>query len=97
MKQIGITEDEHSPVWRGSKGEKPISEMSKKHLQLAKLYAQRRELYFFNKMNIFSQKIEELEAEAEKRGFSLKDLETDFHTNRRKSKKIINNLTPIEK
>lgn len=64
-------------------GEKwlPVSEMSIAHLRRAKLFAQRKAEQFWHKSGEFQEKVEMLEAEAERRGVKLKDLKSKFAKN----------------
>lgn len=66
------------PKWQGREGLIPIKAMSDEYLQHAYIYARKKELYLFNRMSIFTQKIEELLAEADNRGVALKEHNTEF-------------------
>jgi hypothetical protein len=88
--RLRATEESQNPKWKSRKrGDILISSMDDDHLQRALLYAQRRELYYFNIMQTFTTKIEQLEEEAAKRGIKLKDLDQvsshvgNFHKNKR--------------
>jgi hypothetical protein len=61
----------------------PFRELPNTRLQTAKLYAQRKQLHYFNKAAYFSELVEKLENEAEKRGIELRDFNTEFHKNER--------------
>lgn len=69
-----------------------IETMSDEYLQNAKYHAQRKELFFHNRMCIFGEAIDIIDETARKRNIALKDFESDFHKNRRFSKD-----TPYEK
>ena len=83
--------NKHEPVqmskldegWFDGKKVIPFAEMSNDYLQNAKIHAQKKELYFFNRATIFSELVEQLEKEAESRGIELPDYDTEFHKNRR--------------
>lgn len=79
--RIRATDDE-SPVWRSKTGDIKLSEMDNKYLQNILNFSQEREMYFFNRMMIFTDKINEIQEEAEKRGIQL-TLKTDkeFYVN----------------
>lgn len=62
------------PNWKG----KEMSKMSTNELQKAKLDAQKRIFYFFNKIKTFDMLVEQLETEAESRGALLEDLQKEF-------------------
>lgn len=61
-----------APIWRSKEGEIKIEDMNRKYLQNALNYAQEREYYFSNRSLVFSQKIDELLEEAERRKIVLK-------------------------
>lgn len=69
-------------------GEKiiPYSSMSQEHLQRAKLHAQRKELFYYNRMQVFSDLVIKIDDEAVRRGITLRDHTTEFHKNTRKLK-----------
>ena len=68
---------------------KLISELETEHLQKAFYYAQTKELVYHNKYNLFNELTNKIDAEAERRGLSLSDIDTDFHKNTRKHKSKI--------
>ena len=63
-----------------------ISNLPDDHLQKAFCYAQTRELLYHNKYLIFNELTEQLEEEADGRGLSLSDLDTEYHKKARKYK-----------
>lgn len=71
-------------------GEKfiPFSSMSDEHLQRAKLHAQRKEIFYHNRTCVFSELVEKIDDEAEKRGKTLRDHNTEFHKNNRMIKNV---------
>jgi len=75
MQDLIATEEGNNPTWRTKRGDVPMSEMTPEYLQQAKSYAQQRELHFLNKGMIFVDLVDQLDAEAERRGIILKDLE----------------------
>lgn len=64
----------------------PFSKMSDEHLQRAKLHAQRKEIFYHNRTNVFSELVEKLDNEAARRNKVLRDHNTEFHKNSRKLK-----------
>jgi len=80
---------DESPEWRTKSGNIKLSDMSESYLQAALKHAQNREFYFFNRMQIFTQKIEEIQKEAENRGIELKLKDgNQFFKNNKKHKLI---------
>ena len=59
----------------------PVDEMEDAHLRRAKLYAQKKAEYFWHKSGEFQDKVEMLEAEAARRGITLKDFRSKFAKN----------------
>lgn len=98
MQDLVATEEGNNPTWRTKRGDIPMSEMNAEYLQQAKSYAQQRELHFHNKQMIFVDLVEQLDAEAEKRGIVLKDLDEvkpnvgDFFKRRKILKRSITNI-----
>lgn len=78
--------------WFDGKSWIPVENMTNTHLRRAKLFAQRKEEYHFHKMGEFSQMVEILETEAEKRNIQLKDYRSKYHRNTRKLKEVIKKL-----
>lgn len=69
----------------------PFKELSDHHLQTAKLHAQRKELKYWNTSSHFAKLAEKLDQEANRRGLTLRDYDTDFHKNSRKLKQVTKN------
>lgn len=59
--------------------EVPVDQLSEKHLQNAYNTACAKELYYHNKTMIFSNLVEVLEEEAQRRGVTLQEYNTEFH------------------
>jgi hypothetical protein len=77
--------DDKMIYWQIDKNEfKLISELEDKHLQKAFFYAQSKELDFHNRYLLFFELADKLEEEGNRRGIQLKDLNTEFHKNKRK-------------
>jgi len=68
---------------------KLIADLDDDHLQRSFCYAQSKELLYYNKYNLFDELTAQLEAEAERRGLPLSDLDTEFHKKIRKHKSKI--------
>lgn len=66
---LKATREENIPHWKNQ----PMNEMSTKELQKAKIVAQKKIDYFFNKMCTFDKLIAQLENEASKRDALLED------------------------
>lgn len=64
----------------------PFDQMSLEELKRVKLQAQRRELFYINRSQVFSELVDKIDEEAEKRGATLPDRNTQFHRNTRKAK-----------
>ena len=64
----------------------PFEKMSISHMKKAHYYAQRKELEYHNKSIFFSMLVDDLEAEAERRGITLPDMKCEYHKNNRKMK-----------
>jgi hypothetical protein len=94
-KQETVVHDD-SNTWEAKGKVIPLSEMSDKHLRAAKKYAQRMEEYHHFKSGEFSEKVEKLEAEAERRKIQLADYRSKFHKNTKRFKKHIEQM-PEEK
>ena len=75
MDALIATEEGNNPTWRSKRGDIPLSKMDNDYLQKAKTYSQQRELHFHNKQQIFVNLIDELDAEAERRGIKLKEID----------------------
>ncbi len=60
----------------------PFTEMTEAQLNKFHKLAQHKELMYLNKSYVFTDKCNEIEAEADKRGLSLKSLDTDYHKKR---------------
>lgn len=75
-------------------GEKwiPVSEMTTTHLRKAKLFAQKKQEYFWHKSSEFSDKVEMLDEEAERRKIKLKDYQSKFSRMTHKAKEINKSL-----
>jgi hypothetical protein len=67
----------------------PFTEMTDEELQKFKYKAQRKELFFYNRSQVFSELVEKFDEEATRRGVTLKDRETQFHQNNRKARQLI--------
>jgi hypothetical protein len=79
---------DNSPTWRSKTGEIKLEDMTPEYLQNALNFAQEREFFFFNRAQIFTQKIDEIMEEANKRGVVLKLREGNaFHRNQTKKYK----------
>jgi hypothetical protein len=73
---IIATQEGRNPKWRTkNRGEVPMKDMDDDHLQKAKLICQHQKLELHKKMCIFEALEESLDAEAEKRGLKLKELD----------------------
>jgi hypothetical protein len=81
-----------SNTWEAKGKVVPLSEMSEKHLRAAKKYAQRMEEYHHFKSGEFSEKVEKLEAEAERRGIKLADYRSKFHKNTKRFKEYVKQM-----
>lgn len=66
----------------------PWNKLSNRRLQTAKLHAQRKELEYLNIALFFDSLVEKADKEAERRGLTLRDYNTDFHRNQRYFKNI---------
>lgn len=62
-----------SNCWFDGKKWIPVENMSNSHLKQAKLFAQRKEEFFWHKSTEFGKKVEMLDEEAERRGIVLKE------------------------
>lgn len=78
-------------AWFDGKTYIPFEKMTPKRLQNAKIHAQRKELLHHNKCGVFAQLVDNLDAEAERRGIQLKDYDSEYHENTRKYKNKIHN------
>ena len=74
-------------------GEKwiPVENLTNTHLRRAKLFAQKKEEYYFHKCVEFGKMADMLEAEAERRGLKIRDYRSKFQANTRKLKNVIKN------
>lgn len=72
--------------WYDGKKVIPFSQMTDEHLKNAKLHAQKKELFFFNRSAVFGELVELLEEEANRRGIDLPDRDTEYHKKRRNYK-----------
>lgn len=80
--------------WRTKDGEFiPFSEMTNSHLRAAKNHAQGKELYYFHKTGEWTDIVEKINNEAERRGIVIKDRKSQFHKNERVLKDAIKRLT----
>jgi hypothetical protein len=61
----------------------PVEKMSNSHLRKAKMFAQKREEQYFKKMCQYSEMVEMLDKEGERRGIKLKDFPSQFQKNNR--------------
>jgi hypothetical protein len=82
-------EHNKSNSWFDGKSWIPVENMTNTHLRRAKLFAQKKEEYHFYKSGEYSDMVEMLEAEAERRGVALKDYRSRHQRNTRKLKEII--------
>jgi hypothetical protein len=69
-------------TWNDGKQKIPFDKMSPRQLQKAKLSVQKTQLRYHHSMNILSILVEKLDEEAEKRGLTLKEFESDYHKKR---------------
>ena len=67
---------DNSPTWRTKNGDIKISEMDNNYLQNALNHAQEKEFFYFNRARVFTNKINEILNEADKRGITL-NVKTD--------------------
>jgi hypothetical protein len=72
--------------WYDGKKKIPMKSMTKQYLQNAMHTAQRKELYYHNRSLVFSDLVAALEEEAANRGIKLKDLDTKFHKEFRRTR-----------
>lgn len=78
--------------WFDGKKWIPVENLSKGHLQQAKLFAQRKEEILCRKSWEFGEKVEMLEKEAERRGIVLKDYHSKFRRSEENAKKVNQSL-----
>jgi len=77
--------DEKLNYWQISKNEfKLITELDDDHFQKAFCYAQTKELEFHNKYMLFCSILDTFEEVSKKREIKLKDLDTEYHRNKRR-------------
>lgn len=67
--------------WNDGKRIIPFAELPDKYLQAALIHAERKQLFYFKRTNLFADLIEKLEEEAEKRGIELNHLKGEFTRN----------------
>ena len=68
--------------WKGKEGKViPFANMSEAQLNKYLKLSQHKEMVYSNKSYVFADKIREIEAEAKRRGFNLKSLDAEYHTN----------------
>ncbi len=68
--------------WKGKEGKiTSFQEMSEAQLNKYYKLSQHKEMVYSNKSYVFADKAKEIEAEAKSRGFSLKGLNAEYHTN----------------
>ena len=84
---VGSTEG-----WFDGKTLIPFDKLSDKRLQNVLIHAQRKQVTYHNKYCIFSELIERIEDEAEKRGLTLRDYDSEFHKNERMLREKIKNV-----
>lgn len=82
--------DKKKSGWKFQDGSfKPFNELTPKELQKCLTIAQRKELNYHNKATFFGLQAADILEEAEKRGITLKESNTDFHNNNRKLQNAI--------
>lgn len=67
----------------------PFEKMTTGHLKKAYLHCQKMELKLFNNLNKFSVLQEKIEAEAARRGVTLRQYNSQYHKNKQKLKSSI--------
>jgi hypothetical protein len=83
QEEIQMSDGHKNDMWKIGSKYIPIKDLSDIHLQRAKMFAQRKELLYFQRLNLFSELIEKLEAEAERRGITLKDYQAEYFENKK--------------
>lgn len=91
-----LNRDDQMKYWR-LKGNKfiLIKNLEDEHLQRAFCFSQTRELLYHNKLSIFNELVNQIEAEAGRRGLSLSDIDTEYHKNTRKYKSKVSALKKV--
>lgn len=72
--------------WFNGKDYIPFDKMDDEYLQNVFTRCLKKILFYHNRSAIFEKISEQIEIEAEKRGITLKDPDTEFHKNDRKAK-----------
>lgn len=81
---LKLSREDRLKYWKISNGDFiEIKEMSDAHLQKAFFYAQNKELIHHNNYALFADLVEEIEKESKSRGKTLKDINTQYHKNKR--------------
>lgn len=80
---MSIAPEKRDDVWFEGDKYIPIKDMTDVHLQRAKMFAQKKELFYFNMGNVFAGLIEKLDEEALSRGVTLKDKENVYFKNKK--------------
>lgn len=89
QKGTPVTQESRNPMWKSKeRGMIPISEMDDDYLQKALLYSQTREWHFHKKMTKFTDLINAIDAEANRRGIVLKDISEVDSESEVKSKRL---------
>jgi hypothetical protein len=70
-------------VWWDGKAYIPFTEMTDVHLQRAKMFAQKKELNYFERTGMFAELADKLDEEAAKRGLTLKDYDANYFKNKK--------------
>ena len=85
--------DEQVKYWQiGRNKFKLIAELDNEHLQNSFCFAQTRELIHHNKYMLFYELVCEMEEEAERRGLSLSDINTEYHKKIRRAKSKVSTV-----
>lgn len=78
--------------WFDGKKWIPVENMSATHLKQAKLFAQRKEEFFWHKSTEFGKKVEMLDDEALRRGIVLKEYRSKWRRSDNHAKKVNESL-----